>query len=155
MTFELEEHEAFMREALALAAEAALEGEVPVGAVIVKDGEIIGRGVNRTVRDKDPLKHAEMMAIRDALPAVGGWRLVDCDLYVTLEPCAMCAGAIVHSRIRRVIIGTADPKAGACGSVLDITGEPKLNHHPEMIRGVLQEECSQILKDFFRKLRRK
>lgn len=152
---ELPEDEIYMREALRLAEEAASRGEVPVGAVVVKDGEIIGRGRNRTEERKDPLEHAEILAMKDALPAVGGWRLVGCDLYVTLEPCAMCAGAAVHSRVRRLVIGTEDPKAGACGSVLDVTGEPRLNHHPEVVRGVLREECSNILKDFFRKRRRK
>lgn len=147
--------ETYMREALRLAEEAAGQEEVPVGAVVVRDGVIIGRGRNRTEERKDPLQHAEMLAIKEALAAAGGWRLIGCDLYVTLEPCAMCAGAAVHSRIRRVIIGTEDPKTGACGSVLDVTGEPRLNHHPEIVRGVLREECSQILKDFFRKRRRK
>ena len=151
----LPEDEMYMREALRLAEEAALQGEVPVGAVIVKDGEIIGRGRNRTEERKNPLEHAEMLAMKDALPSVGGWRLVGCDLYVTLEPCAMCAGAAVHSRIRRLIIGADDPKTGACGSVMDVTGESRLNHHPEVVRGVLGEDCSQILKDFFRKRRRK
>lgn len=147
--------ELYMREAFLLAEEAAACGEVPVGAVIVKDGIIIGRGRNRTIERKTPLAHAEMLAMEEALSAVGGWRLTGCDLYVTLEPCAMCAGAAVHCRLRRVVIGTEDPKAGACGSVLNVTGEERLNHHPEVIRGVLRDECSQILKDFFRKRRRK
>lgn len=152
---ETERYEFFMREALRLAAEAADEGEVPVGAVVVLGDEIIGRGRNSTVRDKNPLSHAEMNAIREALPKVGGWRLVDCELYVTLEPCAMCAGAVVHARLRKLIVGAPDPKTGACGSVLDVTGEKRLNHQPQVIRGVLREECSRILKDFFRELRRK
>ena len=112
----------FMAEALDLAREAAEAGEVPVGAVIVRDGKMIGRAGNRTEAQKDPTAHAEMLAIRQALEAVGGWRLTGCDMYVTLEPCAMCAGAIVHARIRNLYIGTEDPKTGACGSVLDITG---------------------------------
>ncbi len=151
----MQEFEQYMREALRLAEEAAEQGEVPVGAVVVKDGAIIGKGRNRTEERKDPLAHAEMLAMQEALTAVGGWRLVDCDLYVTLEPCAMCAGAIVHCRLRRLVIGTEDPKTGACGSVLDVTGETRLNHQPEVFRGVLREECSRILKNFFRERRRK
>ena len=145
----------FMEEALNLAREAAESGEVPVGAVIVRDGEIIGRGGNRTEAQKDPTAHAEMLAIRQALEAVGGWRLTGCDMYVTLEPCAMCAGAIVHARIRNLYIGTEDPKTGACGSVLDITGDTSLNHQPHVEKGILREECSGLLKYFFRQLRRK
>lgn len=145
----------FMNEALKLAADAGSAGEVPVGAVVVKDGMIIGRGKNRTEETKNPFAHAEMIAMTEALAAVGGWRLTGCDLYVTLEPCAMCAGAIVHGRIRRVVIGTMDPKTGACGSVMNVLAEEQLNHQPEVAAGVLQEECSGILKEFFRQLRRK
>lgn len=145
----------FMAEALDLAREAAEAGEVPVGAVIVRDGKMIGRAGNRTEAQKDPTAHAEMLAIRQALEAVGGWRLTGCDMYVTLEPCAMCAGAIVHARIRNLYIGTEDPKTGACGSVLDITGDTRLNHQPHVERGILREECSDLLKCFFRQLRRK
>ena len=145
----------FMAEALDLAREAAEAGEVPVGAVIVRDGKMIGRAGNRTEAQKDPPAHAEMLAIRQALEAVGGWRLTGCDMYVTLEPCAMCAGAIVHARIRNLYIGTEDPKTGACGSVLDITGDTRLNHQPHVERGILREECSDLLKCFFRQLRRK
>ena len=145
----------FMEEALSLACEAAEAGEVPVGVVIVRDGEIIGRARNRTEELKDPTAHAEMLAIREALCAVGGWRLTGCDMYVTLEPCAMCAGAIVHARIRNLFIGTEDPKTGACGSVLDITADRRLNHQPHVESGILREECSAILKEFFRRLRRK
>ncbi len=155
MTEERGQAEYYMREALRLAASAAEEGEVPVGAVIVRKGEIIGRGSNKTIALKDPTAHAEMLALRDALPAAGGWRLPDCDMYVTLEPCAMCAGALVHTRIRRLYIGTADPKSGACGSLLDVTGHPGLNHHPEVQTGILQEQCADVLKTFFRELRRK
>ncbi len=144
----------FMLEALKLAELAGERGETPVGAVVVKDGKIIGTGRNRTEEFKDPTAHAEMLAIKEALKAVGGWRLVGCDLYVTLEPCAMCAGAIVLSRLRRVCIGTPDPKTGACGSVMDITSDIHLNHHPQVSIGILQEECSAILKNFFRQLRR-
>lgn len=145
----------FMEEALSLAHEAAEAGEVPVGAVIVKDGKVIASARNRTEEKKDPLAHAEMLAIQQALPAVGGWRLKDCDMYVTLEPCAMCAGAIVHARIRNLFIGTADPKTGACGSIMNIIADPHLNHHPQVTMGILGEECSAILKEFFRQLRRK
>lgn len=144
----------FMREALKLAELAEECGETPVGAVVVKDGRIVGTGRNRTEELKDPTAHAEMLAIREALAAVGGWRLVGCDLYVTLEPCAMCAGAIVLSRLRRLCIGAPDPKTGACGSVMDITSNVHLNHHPQVSAGILQEECSAILKNFFRQLRR-
>lgn len=144
----------FMREALKLAGIAEKRGETPVGAVIVKEGKVIGTGRNRTEELKDPTAHAEMLAIREALAAVGGWRLVGCDLYVTLEPCAMCAGAIVLSRLRKVFIGTPDPKTGACGSVMNITADEHLNHHPQVFTGILQEECSAILKNFFRQLRR-
>jgi len=147
--------EDYMRQALDLAVEASEVREVPVGAVIVKDGEIIGRGRNRTFETKNPLAHAEMIAMTEALENIGGWRLVDCDMYVTLEPCSMCAGAIVHSRLRKVYIGTPDSKAGACGSVLDITGEKRLNHQPEIEIGILQPECERILKEFFKKLRGK
>ncbi len=146
--------EYFMRMALDLAADGSAVGEVPVGVVIVKDGEVIGRGRNYVEELKDPTAHAEMVAIKDALKTVGGWRLTNCEMYVTLEPCAMCAGAIVHARLRKVYIGTTDPKTGACGSVMNIPADPHLNHHPEMVVGVLQEECSSILKNFFSQLRR-
>ena len=151
----MDEKEYFMREALMLAQEAADNVEVPVGAIIVKDGVIIGRGRNRTVDKKNPLAHAEMEAMTDAILKHVGFRLTDCDMYVTLEPCAMCAGAIVHSRIARVFVGTPDPKSGACGSVMDIPGNARLNHHPEVVTGVLQDRCSGILKNFFKDLRSK
>ena len=144
-----------MEEALRLASLAAEQGEVPVGAVIVRDNRIIGRGWNQTITHRDPTAHAEMIAVKEALPEAGGWRLTDCDMYVTLEPCAMCAGALIHARIRRLYIGTPDPKSGACGSLLDVTGQPGLNHHPEVFVGILQEPCAGILKSFFRQLRRK
>jgi len=143
-----------MRQALELAQDGSAVGEVPVGAVIVKDGKVIGRGRNHVEELKDPTAHAEMVAIRQALKTVGGWRLTNCEMYVTLEPCAMCAGAIVHARLRKVYIGTADPKTGACGSVMNILADPHLNHHPEVEIGVLQEKCSTILKKFFSQLRR-
>ena len=143
-----------MRMALDLAVDGSAVGEVPVGVVIVKDGEVIGRGRNYVEELKDPTAHAEMVAIKDALKTVGGWRLTNCEMYVTLEPCAMFAGSIVHARLRKVYIGTTDPKTGACGSVMNIPADPHLNHHPEMVVGVLQEECSSILKNFFSQLRR-
>ncbi len=143
-----------MEEALKEAEKAAALGEVPIGAVIVKDGNIVGRGHNLTETAKDPTAHAEMEAIRQAARNLGGWRLIGCDMYVTAEPCAMCAGAIVWSRIETLHIGTMDPKAGACGSVFNIVQEKKLNHNVKIEIGMLQEQCSGILKDFFRNLRR-
>lgn len=143
-----------MREALKEAKKAAQLGEVPIGAVVVKDGIIVGRGHNETETKKDPTAHAEMEAIREAAKTLGGWRLLNCDMYVTAEPCSMCAGAIVWSRIENLYIGTMDPKAGACGSVFNIVQEQKLNHNVKTETGILQDECSQILKDFFRNLRR-
>ena len=142
-----------MKEALKEAEKAAAMGEVPIGAVVVKDGIIIGRGHNKTETAKDPTAHAEMEAIRAASAALGGWRLLGCDMYVTAEPCSMCAGAIVWSRIENLYIGTMDPKAGACGSVFNIVQEDKLNHQVNVTTGILQEECSRLLKDFFRSLR--
>lgn len=144
-----------MGEALAEAKKAAFMGEVPVGCVIVKDGEILSRGHNLTETDKDPTLHAEMIAIKKACSVLGGWRLPGCAMYVTLEPCAMCAGAIIWSRIEELYIGTWDSKAGCCGSVCDITGEPAFNHHPAVTVGVRQEECAAVLKNFFRRLRKK
>jgi tRNA(adenine34) deaminase len=141
--------EMFMREALSLARRAAAAGEVPVGAVVVKDGAVIGRGHNRPVSGRDPTAHAEVIALRDAAQNVGNYRLADCSLYVTLEPCAMCAGAIMHARIGRVIYGTADPKSGACGSVVNLFAEDRLNHHATVIGGVLAEEAARLLQDFF------
>ena len=147
--------ELFMEEALELARRAAEAGEVPVGAVIVKDGEIIGRGFNSTETDKDPTCHAEIKAIRQASQALGGWRLSGCSMYVTLEPCSMCAGAIVLARLDALYIGALDPKSGACVSLSQITTDSRLNHQVELHTGVLQEECSALIKDFFRKLRSK
>lgn len=143
-----------MRQALALADEAAAEGEVPVGAVIVRDGKVIATGRNRRELGKNALCHAEIEAINNACTALGGWRLISCTLVVTLEPCPMCAGAIINSRIERVVYGAADPKAGSCGSVVNLFELP-YNHRPELIGGVMEEECSSILSDFFRNLRRK
>ena len=143
----------FMTRALELAEAAALRGEVPVGAVVVKDGKIIAEASNRVEELKNPFAHAEMLAMNSALEKLGGWRLPDCTLYVTLEPCAMCAGAIVHARIKRVVAAAYDPKAGACGSVTDITGEKRLNHQPEVEFGLMREESSDMLKRFFKKRR--
>ena len=146
--------EKFMRMALKEAQKARDIGEVPIGAIVVKDGVVVGHGYNKTETLKDPTAHAEMEAIRMASATLGGWRLIGCDLYVTCEPCSMCAGAIVWSRINNLYIGTMDPKAGACGSVFNIVQEEKLNHNVNIEYGILQEECSQILKDFFKNLRR-
>jgi len=144
-----------MQEALAEARLALDMGEVPVGAVIEKNGKIVGRGHNLTESTKDPTAHAEILAIQEAAKNLGGWRLLGCTLYVTTEPCSMCAGAIVLARLAKVVIGTRDPKAGACGSALDITGNPYLNHHPEMMIGVMEDECRTIMQDFFIQLRNK
>ena len=142
----------FMDEALALAVEAAAEGEVPVGCVIVRNGEIVGRGRNRRETAKTALGHAEIEAIYDANRNLGGWRLWECTLYVTLEPCPMCAGAIVNARIPRVVFGASDAKCGACGSVCDIFSM-EFNHHPTVTRGIREEEAAALLAEFFRNLR--
>jgi tRNA(adenine34) deaminase len=141
----------FMDLALEEARAAAARGEVPVGCIIVKDGSVIARAGNRTLADRDPTAHAELLSIRAAATALGSERLIDCDLYVTLEPCAMCAGAIVLSRIKRVVFGAWDEKAGMAGSVGDLLRHPRLNHRPEVRAGVLAEECGRLLEDFFRK----
>lgn len=146
--------EGFMREALALAAIAAREGDVPVGALVVRDGAVIAAGANRTVRDQDPTAHAETLAIRAASQTLGSWRLEGCTLYVSLEPCAMCAGAIVLARISRVVFGAWDDKAGMGGSVGDLLRHPRLNHRPEVKTGVLAEEGAALLRDFFAERRR-
>ena len=146
--------EYFMNQAIALAKEAAEEGEVPVGAVVVLDGKIVGAGRNRREISKNALAHAEIEAINEACRALGGWRLWQCDMYVTLEPCPMCTGAIINSRIERLIYGASDYKAGSCGSVVDLFSLP-YNHKPEVVSGVMQEECAALLTDFFKKLRKK
>ena len=146
--------EEYMRQALALARESAKEGEVPVGAVIVRRGEIIGRGRNRREGSKNALAHAEIEAINEACRRLGGWRLFDCDLYVTLEPCPMCAGAIINARISRVFYGAKDPKAGCCGTVVDLFALP-FNHCPVREGGILAQECAEELSGFFAKLRGK
>ncbi len=141
--------EALMREALDLAREAGACDEVPVGAVVVQDGRIVGRGYNRPIGGDDPTAHAEIMALRDAARNLGNYRLPGCELYVTLEPCVMCAGAIMHARIRRVVYGASDPKTGACGSVVNLFAEVRLNHHAEVLGGVLASECGGLLSSFF------
>ena len=145
----------YMLEALEEAKKAAAMGEVPVGAVIVHGGKIIGRGHNETESRRDPTAHAEMIAIRQAAKNLGGWRLTGCTMYVTTEPCSMCAGAIVWSRISRLFIGTMDPKSGACGSVFNIPQESRLNHFVEIETGLMQEECSSLMKSFFKELRKR
>src|ERR1017187_2144232 len=141
--------ERWMEEALALARQAEGRGEVPVGAVVVKDGAIIGRGGNAPIAANDPTAHAEISAMREAALALGNYRLPDCDLYVTIEPCAMCAGAILHARIRRLVFGARDPKTGACGSVVDLFAEQRLNHHTTVTAGIAGEACGRLLSDFF------
>lgn len=142
-----------MREALLLARRAWDAGEVPVGAVVVKGGVIIGRGYNQPITSNDPTTHAEIVAIRDAAQHLKNYRLVDCELYVTLEPCAMCVGAMLHARLKRVVFGTSDPKTGVCGSVINLPAEEKLNHHATFEGGVLSEECGALLKAFFKSRR--
>jgi tRNA(adenine34) deaminase len=149
----LADDERFMREALALGQQAAEDGEVPVGCVIVHSGKIIARGHNQRELLQDPTAHAEMIAITQAAAALGSWRLEDTTLYVTLEPCPMCAGAIIQARIPRVVYGADDPKAGAAGSVVDIFGAGLFNHDVEVIAGVLADESARLLSDFFRDLR--
>jgi len=141
---------AMMREAIALAGQAAARGEVPVGAVVVDaKGSVIGRGFNAPISASDPSAHAEIRAMRAAAAAIRNYRLVGCTLYVTLEPCAMCAGAMMHARVARVVYGAADPKTGACGSVVDLFAERRLNHHAEVTSGVLADECGAMLSEFF------
>lgn len=142
--------EQYIRNALDLARDAAKRNEVPIGAVVVRDGAILAGATNRTIRDQDPTGHAELLAIREAASKLDRWRLDDCTLYVTLEPCAMCAGAIVLSRLKRVVFGAWDEKAGMAGSVGDLLRHPRLNHRPEVRAGVLAEECARVLEDFFR-----
>ena len=148
------EHEDYMKVALTLAEKALETDDVPVGCVIVRDGEIIGRGFNRREADGSATAHAEIEAINGACRAVGSWRLSDCSLYVTLEPCPMCAGAIINARVGKVFYGAKDEKAGACGSVLNIF-EERFNHKPQLVGGILKDECSALLTAFFTKLRQK
>jgi tRNA(adenine34) deaminase len=147
-------NQAFMRKALKLAERAAKRGEIPVGAVVVRKGRVIGRGFNAPISGHDPTAHAEVRALRDAAATVGNYRLPECTLYVSLEPCAMCAGAIMHARIARLVFGATDPKTGACGSIIDLFSERRLNHHTEVSGGVLAEEAGQLLSDFFAKRRK-
>jgi len=143
----------FMRLALDLACEGEARGEVPVGAVVVKDGAVVGCGFNAPISEADPTAHAEIRALRAAAHALGNYRLVGCSLFVSLEPCVMCAGAIQHARIARVVYGAPDPKTGACGSVVDLFAEPRLNHHASVTRGVLAEESAKLLHAFFARRR--
>ena len=144
---------ALMHAALAEASAAAQAGEVPIGAVVALRGEIIARGQNRVLRDCDPTAHAEMVVLRAAAHAIGNYRLLDCELFVTLEPCAMCAGAMIHARLGRLVYGASDPKAGAAGSVLQVLNHPRLNHQMAVTSGVLAEECGELLRAFFRERR--
>ncbi|HET9790206.1 MAG TPA: tRNA adenosine(34) deaminase TadA [Candidatus Angelobacter sp.] len=143
----------FMELALAEARMAAEAGEVPVGALVISNGEIIGRAGNRNLRDHDPTAHAEILALRQAAQHLGNHRLTGCTLYATIEPCAMCAGAVIHARIARLVYGAKDPKAGAAGSILEVINHPRLNHKMEVVSGVLDNRCSEILQDFFRRRR--
>ncbi len=150
----METVEMWMREALELARIAQAADEVPVGAIVVKDGEIIGRGYNQPISGHDPTAHAEIMALRDAANTMDNYRLTDCELYVTLEPCVMCAGAIMHARISRVVYGAPDPKTGACGSVIDLFAESRLNHHTAVTGGIMANDAAQLLQQFFAARRR-
>jgi tRNA(adenine34) deaminase len=145
----------FMGLALDLAREAGAAGEVPVGALVVWGGEVVGRGFNQPLGRHDPTAHAEIMALRDAATRLGNYRLPGCSLYVTLEPCAMCAGAIMHARIDRVVFGARDPKTGAAGSIIDLFAESRLNHHATIVGGVLADECGSLLSSFFSARRRR
>ncbi|MDD7615422.1 MAG: tRNA adenosine(34) deaminase TadA [Clostridiaceae bacterium] len=148
------DNEYFMDQAIALAKEAAQEGEVPVGAVVVLGDKIVGTGRNRREKSKNALAHAEIEAINEACRTLGGWRLWQCDMYVTLEPCPMCTGAIINSRIKRLIYGASDCKAGSCGSVVNLFELP-YNHKPEIVSGIKKDECAELLSEFFKDLRKK
>ena len=141
--------ELFMRQAFSQAQNAWMLGEVPVGALIVKDGEVIATGFNQPIGMHDPTAHAEIMAMRAAASILGNYRLPGCELFVTLEPCAMCSGAMLHARLARIVFGASDPKTGACGSVVNLFAHEKLNHHAEVVGGVMAQECGQLLKEFF------
>ncbi len=149
----MDDDQHWMELALREAKRAADLGEVPVGAVVVREGALVGSGFNRREIDRDPLAHAEMLAIRQAAKALEGWRLIGCTIFVTLEPCPMCAGALVNSRIERLVYGAKDPKAGFCGSLGDVVRDPRLNHRLEVRSGVLETACRRVLKDFFAALR--
>lgn len=148
------EDAAFMRLALAQARAAMAAGEVPVGAVVVRDGQVIASGSNAPIGRRDPSAHAEIEALRAAALAVGNYRLIDCELFVTLEPCAMCVGAMLHARLKRVVFGAPDPKTGAAGSVLDLFANPRLNHQTQAQGGLLAQECADLLQEFFQQRRR-
>ena len=148
------ESDRWMADALALAAQAAARGEVPVGAIVVCDGAIVGRGGNSPIAASDPTAHAEIAALREAAAALGNYRLPRCELYVTLEPCAMCAGAVLHARLARLVYGARDPKTGACGSVIDLFAEPRLNHHTSVEGGVAADASAALLTRFFAQRRR-
>lgn len=152
---ELAIHEFWMKEAIGEARKAEALGEVPIGAIVVRHNEIIGRGYNLRETTLDSTAHAEMVAIREASVALNSWRLLDCHLYVTLEPCPMCAGAMVQSRVPLTVYGTPDPKAGCAGTLMNLLEEPRFNHRSEVIQGILQEECAELLTSFFRRLRQK
>ena len=155
MVIQMEEKEKFMKEALKEAKKAYKKLEIPVGAVIVKDGKIIARGHNLKETKTDTTKHAEIIAIQKASEKLKSWRLLDCDMYVTLEPCSMCAGALINSRIRKVYIGTTDKKTGAAGSVLNLLNDYTFNHKVEYEKGIMQDDCENLLKSFFKELRKK
>ncbi|KAA9004655.1 tRNA adenosine(34) deaminase TadA [Paenibacillus spiritus] len=151
----MNEHEFWMREAIAEARKAEVLGEVPIGAVVVHNGEIIGRGHNLRETTLDSTAHAEMVAIREASAALNSWRLLDCTLYVTLEPCPMCAGAMIQSRVPLTVYGTPDPKAGCAGTLMNLLDDPRFNHRTVVLSGVLQQECAELLTGFFRQLRKR
>lgn len=151
----LTEDEKYMKQAIRLAKKAWKMEEVPIGCVIVHEGKVIGRGYNRRTTDKNPLAHAELIAIKKASKKMGDWRLEDCTLYVTLEPCQMCSGAIVQARVKKVVVGCMNPKAGCAGSILNLLQVDRFNHQVELETGILEEECSEMMKSFFRELREK
>ncbi|MBQ7978091.1 MAG: tRNA adenosine(34) deaminase TadA [Clostridia bacterium] len=150
----MDEYERFMRVAMVEAGKAKEKQEVPIGAVIVRNGKVIARGHNKKNRGNNALLHAEMIAINKAIEKLGDWRLTDCDLYVTLEPCPMCAGACINARVRSVIFGAYDPKAGCCGTLYNLPEDTRFNHRPKVVGGILEDECGKILSDFFKSLRK-
>ena len=155
MRQKLTEDEKYMKQAIKLAKKAWKIEEVPIGCVIVHEGKVIGRGYNRRTTDKNPLAHAELIAIKKASKKIGDWRLEDCTLYVTLEPCQMCSGAIVQARVKKVVVGCMNPKAGCAGSILNLLQVDRFNHQVELKTGILEEECSEMMKSFFKELREK